>query len=265
METLAAVTGDVDAVVAVLARDQSSAYQFLRIGDAYRGAGRYDEGRAWLEKGLAAFGANDSRLLDVLAEEYHRSGRGLDAVALCWDAYEPKPSPDGYRRLCENARKAGLWGERREQALTVLRRRVEARIASAAHQASLQPAWGSHYGPRADASDLVEVFLFEGDLEQAWVEAQARGCSDRWWTELARLREGDHPEDAIPVWQRQVDRAIDTKKNPGYQEAVELMARVRRLMTAAGRPDDFPPYAARLRAAHKPKRNLMKLFDHRDW
>ena len=132
MESLADVTGDADAVVAVLARDQSSAYQFIRIAEVYREAGRYDDALTWLEKGLAAFGTNDVRLVDALAEEYHRAGRGADAVELCWRAYEPEPSPAGYRRLSENARKAGAWDDWRDRALTALRQAVEARIADAA-------------------------------------------------------------------------------------------------------------------------------------
>lgn len=135
----------------------------------------------------------------------------------------------------------------------------------AAKPPSRHPLGAAYYGPRPDASDLVEVFLFEGDVEQAWAEARAAGCSDRWWAELARLREADHPHDAIPIWQRAVERAIGTKTNPGYEEAVELMARVRRLMAVAYGPDAFPPYAAKVRAAHKPKRNLMKLLDQRGW
>jgi uncharacterized Zn finger protein len=109
------------------------------------------------------------------------------------------------------------------------------------------------------------VFLFEGDVEQAWVEAQAGGCADRWWTELARLRQEEHPGDAIPIWQSQVERAIQAKNNAGYQEAVELMARVNRLMAKDGQSEAFPPYAGQVRATHKPKRNLMKLFDQRGW
>ena len=265
MESLADVTGDVDAVVTVLARDQSSGYQFARIAEVYREAGRYDDALAWLEKGLGAFGTSDVRLVDELAEEYQRAGRGADAVELCWRAYEPEPSPAGYRRLCENARKAGAWDEWRDRALTALRHAVEARIADAARPPSRRSPGPRYYGPPADASYLVEVFLFESDVEQAWAEAQDGGCSDRWWTELARLRQEEHPGDAIPIWQAQVERAIQAKNNAGYQEAVELMARVNRLMTRAGQPDAFAPYAAQVRATHKPKRNLMKLFDQQGW
>ena len=43
------------------------------------------------------------------------------------------------------------------------------------------------------------------------------------------------------------------------------MDHVRELLVQAGRPDAFAPYAERVRAAHKPKRNLMKLLDGKGW
>ena len=82
---------------------------------------------------------------------------------------------------------------------------------------------------------------------------------------LAAVREDDHPDDAIPIFEREVERLIETKNNHGYADAVALMDHVRELLVQAGRPDAFPPYAARVRATHKPKRNLMKLFDGKGW
>jgi len=97
METLAELAGDVDAVAEVLARDQSSAYQFVRIAELYRKAGRYDDALAWAEQGLALHGGSDPRLLDAAAEEYHRAGRGADAVRIAWDAHDAAPALRTYR------------------------------------------------------------------------------------------------------------------------------------------------------------------------
>ena len=80
---------------------------------------------------------------------------------------------------------------------------------------------------------------------------------------LAHIREDEHPDDSIPIFQREVEQLIGTKNNRGYADAVSLMDHVRILLTNAGRPDDFAPYAAGVRTAHKPKRNLMKLLDQR--
>ena len=116
-----------------------------------------------------------------------------------------------------------------------------------------------------DSSTLVEVLLHDGNVEQAWAQAGTAGCRNDLWVELARRRETDHPLDAIPIWQREVERAIDAKKNHAYARAVELIAHVYGLFNAGDREADFGPYVAKLRTAHKPKRNLMKLFDERSW
>ena len=85
------------------------------------------------------------------------------------------------------------------------------------------------------------------------------------WLELARLREQDHPCEAIPIWQSDVERVIEVKNNHACAEAVATIARIRTLMVAAGQEEAFPPYTAQLRARHKAKRNLVKLFDQRHW
>ena len=43
------------------------------------------------------------------------------------------------------------------------------------------------------------------------------------------------------------------------------MIGVQTLMARAGSEEDFPAYAAQVRAVHKAKRNLMKLFDGQGW
>ena len=261
METLTELTGDIDAAVAVLARDQSSAYQFVRIAERYRTAARYRDALDWAERGLAAFGENtDPRLTELAAEEYHRAGRGDDGAVLLWRAFERQPGFPAYQRLCHHARLAGSWDTYRLRALDRLRADLAARRKPKG-RAQRPISWA----PVADASDLVRVFLWEGDAEQAWVEAGDGGCSSALWLELARAREADHPSDAIPIYQAEIERTVDRKKNDAYREAVRLLQHVGTLMEAAGRATEFPAYAAELRVRHKPKRNLMKLFEQHGW
>ncbi len=93
MEALAETSGDVDAVVAVLAKDQSSPYDFVRIAERYRAAGRFADALSWAEQGLGYFGPSaDHRLLEVAADEYHRASQGEQAVELAWKAFEERPS-----------------------------------------------------------------------------------------------------------------------------------------------------------------------------
>lgn len=260
MLSLAELSGDVDAMVEVLARDQSSAYQFVRIAELYRKAGRHDDALDWAEKGLTLHGGSDSRLVEAAAEEYHRAGRGEDAVRVAWDAYAAAPGLHTYRQLSEQALRAGLWSDWHDAALALLRERIG--------QPKRKPARGRVGGwasPGPDASTLIEVLLHDGEVEQAWDEANLSGCRRILWLELARRREREHPLDAIPIWQGEIERIIDAKNNQAYAAAVDLIARVGGLQMAADREVDFPSYTAKLRATHKPKRNLMRLFDAQGW
>ena len=76
MEALARHAGDVDALVGVQSRDLSYPYHFLKIAEILTGAGRHAEALAWAERGQKAFPAKpDSRLVDFLADAYHRANR----------------------------------------------------------------------------------------------------------------------------------------------------------------------------------------------
>ncbi len=115
------------------------------------------------------------------------------------------------------------------------------------------------------AKELVEVLLWEGDPSAAWQEAVTSGVPHGLWMRLAGTREDEFPTDAVPIYEREVELLIGTKSNGGYADAVKTMDRVRDLLRRAGRPEEFPAYAARVRTAHKPKRNLMKLLDAKGW
>ena len=78
---------------------------------------------------------------------------------------------------------------------------------------------------------------------------------------VAGIREKDHPEDALSIYQGQIDPTVNQKNNEAYREAVGLLRKIRELMRRLGREAEFPTYLESVRAAHKPKRNLMKLIE----
>ncbi|HWD24366.1 MAG TPA: hypothetical protein VG368_02785, partial [Acidimicrobiales bacterium] len=272
MESLAKLTGSVEELVSIKARDLTHAYGYFEIVELYAEEGRFDEALAWAERGLLAFPERtDERLRDVAARELRRAGRTDKAMRLIWRRLEEAPNASSYELLRRHAIAAGSWDGWRERALELLehleagtRSRREASSASTARPRAARsaPRW---LDARPESSELVTIFLGEGDPERAWSQAQLGGCSTRLWKQLAALREHDHPDDVIPIYQDEAERAIGTKNNQGYREGVALMSKVRALMDLTGRSDEFPVYAAKLRAAHKPKRNLMKLLDANGW
>ncbi|HTN72254.1 MAG TPA: SWIM zinc finger family protein [Methylomirabilota bacterium] len=255
METLARQTGDVEAVVAVKKRDLSLAYHYLQVAETYKSARQHDLALEWAERGVKAFPKRtDSRLREFLAGEYHRRKRHDEAMALIWTEFSESPGLELYRNLKAHAERNGQWEPWRKKALDYLRSQI-----TEAKSERQKDRWSWYR--KADHSELVRIFLWEKDVEGAWHEAQEGGCSNDLWLELAAKREKEHPQDALPIYQRQIEPTLDRKNNDAYREAIGLLRKVRELMVRLEQKDEFTNYLDKVRAAHKPKRNFMKLLD----
>jgi uncharacterized Zn finger protein len=239
MEALARAAGDVDELVAVMARDLSLPYDFLRIADVLQEAGRVDEALVWAERGLSAYPERyDDRLGEFVAEAYLRAGRRDEAMAVTWDDFVARPVLDRFARLRARSGGGADWNEWRERALAHL---------------------------RAQPSALVRVLLAADDVEAAWAEACHAGCSEGLWLTLAGRRGADHPEDALAVYRRFVEPAVARANRRGYEDAVALLRRMRPLAQRLGEEDAFGRELAALREAHRRKRTLVSLLDGLGW
>jgi uncharacterized Zn finger protein len=77
---------------------------------------------------------------------------------------------------------------------------------------------------------------------------------------LAADREKEHPADAVPVYQRQVEPIFARMNNDAYEEATRMVKHIRDLMGNMNGQAEFASYLADVKQRHKPKRNLMKLL-----
>ncbi|MFW6161558.1 MAG: SWIM zinc finger family protein [Planctomycetota bacterium] len=253
MEGIARAEGDVEALVAVKSRELTHAHKYLAIAEIYRQARQYNKAMDWAQRGLAAFPERpDPRLREFLAKEHHRRGCHEEAVALAWSNFADGPSLEHYQSLKTHADRAGTWPTWRERALDHLRGRLPE---PDERDGGGLPMWGR------DASTMVKVFLWEGDLEAAWQQAQTHGCSRDLWLRLAELREDEHPEDAALVYSQAAERAIGQTNRRGYRDGVRFLQRVRTLMLRMGQEEEFAAYLEELRRTHKRKRILMGMLD----
>lgn len=259
MHALARTSGDVEELVAVMAKDLSCEYRFLKIAQVYKDAGQHDQALRWAEQGLAAFPhRTDSRLRGFLFEEYLTRGRPNEAMNLAWAEFTETPYAHGFQRLRASAERIGQWPTWREEALEFLRER-----AAGEHKDKKQGEWGWGYQPHVQA--LVEVLLAEGEPGQAWQEAQDAQLPAEVWLKLARSREKAHPADAVAVYQRHVEWLVTGTTGKRYEEVVRYLLRVGRLMTSLGQAAQFRQYLAGFRAKHKRKWSLMQLLDSAKW
>jgi uncharacterized Zn finger protein len=251
MQTLAYRTGDVEALVAIKSKDLSNSFAYLEIAQIYKQQGDDEKALEWAEEGAWVFpGGGHPDLRRFLADEYQDRGRHEEAMDLIWKEFAGRL--DGYQELKAHADRAGAWAIWRSKALDSVRKDI-------AREKKELPQ--SYLSFPADHSKLVEILLWEGNVEDAWREAKEGGCSDWLWLDLAARREGDHPEDSISVYQERIEPLVNQTNNKAYRRAYELLLKVRTLMRRLDRQAEFDEYVELLRLEYKRKRNFMKLLD----
>jgi len=258
MEHLAEETGDVEALIAIKKHDLSSGWAYLQIAETYKKARKRDLALEWAEKGIATFpDKTDSRLRDFLIEEYHHSKRHDEAMDIVWTEFSESPSLHQYKKLKDHAEQVNQWQTWRSKALEFIRKSI---LNEEKQQRRQHYSWYQ----KTDNTTLVQVFLWEEDIEMSWKEACEGECSNSLWLELAEKRKERYPEDAIPIYQKMVEPTIDRKNNDAYNEAVDFLKKIEILMKRLGQDSEFVAYLESILIAHKPKRNLMKLLQ-KNW
>jgi hypothetical protein len=255
MENLAEQEGDAEALVAIKQKDLSSGHLFLAIAEIYRKAHQGDKALEWAEQGIKAFGDKAGRgLQDFLADLYHRRKRHADAMALIWPQFEQNPCLETYQHLKAHADRGKHWSAWRDRALRHLRAAFDVEAQRNARARLRYPFLNDH-------SRLVEIFLWEKDIDAAWQEAKQGGCDERLWIRLAGLREDKHPRDAIAAYQQLIGPIVNRTNNDAYAEAAGLLNRVKQLMGKLGEGREFRRYLTQIQVEYKRKRNFMKLLD----
>jgi uncharacterized Zn finger protein len=261
MESLAEQSGDLEQLVAVLASELGSAHKYLRIATLYHQAGKHEEALDWAQKGAARYSGFDGKGLRLfVAEEHQRRGYHGDAMRLVWIEFRDSPGLENYQLLERIARAAEDWADWRAQALAYIRRGLgdAAEKRRTQRTASMGEAWW-----KQDASLLVEILLYEKKHEEAWQAAQAGGCSNDYWLELARVRENEYPEEAAALYLRLGEHAIVHARGNRYEGGVELLEKAAALLHGAGKSEEFEQRFEVIRGKYKAKRNLMKLTGQR--
>ena len=257
MQTLAQQTGDVEALVEVLRHDLSLPYSFLKIAEAYKDAGKADKALEWGERGIKTFpDRSDSRLLEFVADEYHRLKRHDEAMGLIWQLFTDRPGLEQYRQLKQHASGCKQWPHRRKQALDHLLGLLKNKPAQKRPSGNFYFSYA--FGPR---SVLVEIHLWENNVDAAWELAQGGDLHEELWLKLADKRAKQHPDDAIRIYRNQVESAVGKTNKNDYSVAVRYLEKIRTLMTQSGREKAFSSYLETLRTTHKRKRSFIAMIE----
>ena len=231
--------GDVETRIALRAKDLSSPWSYLQLAEFCRSQGRKEEALRRAEEGLWLFedGRPDERLVLFTAQLLAEAGRGKDAEAFLWRAFDKVPS----RALYDQLRKLGgkIACERAPKSL----------------EEKLEKTASPLRGSLADL--LVGIMLSEKLYDSAWALARKHGASAGTKYALAEASEKTHPVEALRVYAERIEQLVGGGGNHGYAQAATLIARMGKLRSAA----EQTAYVAALRERFGRKRNFMKLIE----
>jgi hypothetical protein len=230
--------GNLEARIAIRAKDLSSQWNYVQLAEFCREHGRGDEALRRAEEGLWMFEDDkpDERLVFLTVDVLLDSRRQNDAEALLWRAFERAPSFSLYQCL----RKLG-GAKARERMVAHLK-------AQAAKEAPSK--W------HAPGDLLVRVLMEERMFDAAWAALREHKASWQLAQYLAMASEKTHRSDALVVYAGRIDELVNLGGNRGYEDAAKLVARMGGLRTEA---EQFA-YIAGLKLRFKAKRNFMKLL-----
>ncbi|GIF14914.1 SWIM zinc finger family protein [Actinoplanes teichomyceticus] len=228
---LRVIAKDTDALVALYAEELPQAYQYVRIAQALRDAGRPEEAIRRLRRGRNEADRPDPRIGRLLAELLTGQGDHGEAVDVWWELFTADPTGDRHRGLLDAAERAGT--------LTAVADRALAHLYENA-------ARGPHL-----ADVLLRVLLDTGDADAAWDATQRFPCGPGMRYTVAQIRARTHPAEALPVFADRVAAAIDRRDRRSYDEAARTLAEMRDLYRRAG--EHFDAFLTGIREQHRRK------------
>lgn len=237
-ERLAVIDRDVDRLVDLLGGDLSAPHQFTRVAEAMVELGRPADALAWARRGIAeTSGWQVANLYDLAAGVLADGSALEEVVALRRGQHERMPSSSTYSKLQAAARVTDMWDAEIVSARAVLASR--------------------------DPAGLVDVLLADGDSDEAWRTATSgnRLLSSSQWQRLGEAREATIPADAMAVYQRLADEALDHADRRAYQAAVRHLKAARRAAVAAGRSTEFAEHVTALRERNRRRPSLIAMLD----
>ena len=246
---------DIEARIAIKSRDLTYPAAFTEIIGLSRKACDIEGALSWAEQACRAFDDVDLRRLRAeCLQDLHRHG---EAMAIVWADYAASPNVVRYQTLQHHAQRAECWPDRRALALDHIRQRIKS-------DASLSPDSES-YWYRTTNSDLVDIFLYEHDVEAAWREANQGGCDRGLWLTLAKAREKSAPEDALRVYRDEIALELENTGTRFYKRAIRHLVRMRAILDRLDELDRFEKLIHELRQTHRRRPALLALFDENGW
>lgn len=241
-ESLARALGDIDRLVRELANDLETPARYVRIAHELEVVGRKDDAVDWLQRGVAAHGADDAALREALVSAYLHSDRRGDAIALLRTELTSAPSAQLTAELLSAA------GEERN----AQRDWAHAQLTQAAER-------------DGDAGELVTALLADGATAAALSAATRLPVPVAVRLELARIAAVDDLDAALTHYKLLVTAELETSDRESYGNAVRHLRAMRKAAEPHDRASEVIAFARAAREEHTRRRTLVTMLDKLGW
>jgi uncharacterized Zn finger protein len=240
MEFFAKRDGDIDALIAIKAKNLTTSTDYLRLAEFCLENGRQAAALTWAEDGIWLFEdeASNQPLIELTTRLLAETGQLAKAEKLLWKAFTRRPNLSLYQYMRRH-----LGASVRERCIDWLRNRLTTEKAP-------------RYGWETPADLPVQIMLAEGLIDDAFSIAKQYKLSNAIQMSLAQAGEASHPARCLEIYTEQARRLVSETGNHNYERAWDLIRRMARLQNAA----DQARLIEQFRAEFKAKRNFIKLL-----
>lgn len=218
-------------------------YALIELANLFVAHGQAETGERLMAE--RAPRTQDTRVLEWLKERRAARQDSAGALELAEQIFRTRPSLEGYREIRALAAPGDEW-ER------------------------LRPALLKFLAERQFDHLLIDIYLDEGEIDRAIALVETPltrhsflyGYGESKALQVARAVEAARPEAALAIYQREVTRRIEQRGRGNYQEACQLLERVRALYERLGQREQWERYIDDLRDRYRGLRALKEEMAH---
>ncbi len=247
--------GEVDAALAVLREDLSSAHAHSQVTSFLEAHGRCREAFTQAELACKIFPGDWTLEADLL-RCYERDGRTHEALALRRSQFERGPGVERYHLVLKAGMAAGEDCNALRQALLDHLQHEEDETLRKALQPGAGPAWqrGMPVPTACDVSLRAEILCSENRWMEAYALVQPPAvCRDTTLERIALHLPVERSEQAVQMLLRVFVVVMQRSSSP-YREALALVKEIGKRMGAVQRAE----WLRQLRVQYKAKRNFVR-------
>jgi len=168
------------------------------------------------------------------------------AWQLAWQLFTNQPSFIGYKKLEVLQQKTGV---------------IDVDFVQNAEQLFTQCYAETSYSITRNADALLDFYIYHQELEKARLWVLSHKATSSTLLTLAGMIVIKHPQESVDLYYRVACILIDEKKNSAYQQAIELLVKLEKMIKESGADDEMlMVMIGKIIQQHKAKRNMMKLL-----